>query len=77
MGNGQCPECCGVSEKWYGDYNHAKKGDIGHKKKCDLASSINELGGNAILKGDFKSDIEYEVKYQPGKFPIVSIKSQS
>ena len=49
MGNGQCPECCGLHAGWLADYfpgigpRYTKK-DIGHKRGCGLAAALVALG---------------------------------
>ena len=60
MGNGQCPECQGVSESWFGHPCHTTSETIGHKKECALAVSLKELGEDVIFLGDYKSDDVYE-----------------
>ena len=59
MGNGQCPECCGVHTGWLGHPLYLTSKNIGHKKECVLAASIKENKGDVIYKGEFKSSVEY------------------
>jgi len=54
MGNGQCPECCGVPESWYGHPCHLKAETIGHKADCPLAASLRDLGDTPLMIGDFE-----------------------
>lgn len=61
MGNGQCPECCGVSAKWFGHSLHTTAGSIGHQKKCALAKALRAVGVRPLMMGDFKSDMEFEL----------------
>jgi hypothetical protein len=60
MGNGQCPECCGVPESWHGNPCYLTTENIGHELNCKLAESLKELGETPLIKGDFVSEIEYE-----------------
>ena len=60
MGNGQCPTCYGVPESWFGHPLHMKPETIGHKDGCERAEAIKELGGEVVMQGDFKSDVEWE-----------------
>lgn len=60
MGNGQCPECYGVSEKWLGHPMYLTGKRIGHKLNCPLANALVELGEEVVIIGSFKSDLEYE-----------------
>lgn len=53
MGNGQCPDCCGVHPGWYGHPCHLDADSIGHKKDCPRAKAIQELGGSPIIKGSW------------------------
>lgn len=60
MGNGQCPECCGVSSKWLGHPLHLDSSTIGHKSSCGMAASLASLNVSPIMLGDFASDIVFE-----------------
>jgi len=60
LGNGQCPECLGVHEGWYGHPYHMNKESIGHGKDCALAKAIKELGGDVLYVGEYKSDKQFE-----------------
>jgi len=60
MGCGQCPECCGKPESWFGNIHCLTADTIGHKKDCGLAEAIKELGGNPLMMGDYKSDKVFE-----------------
>jgi len=60
MGNGQCPECCGVPESWHGHPCFLTTENIGHEHNCKLAEALKELGENPLMKGDFVSDVEFE-----------------
>lgn len=60
MGNGQCPECCGVPATWHGHPLHLTPETIGHKVGCELASAIRSAGGAPLMIGEFKSDVEFE-----------------
>lgn len=53
MGNGQCPECCGVPPSWYGHPCHRTYGSIGHHKGCKLAASLKELGDSPLMMGEY------------------------
>jgi len=68
MGNGQCPDCCGVPESWFGHPLHMTPKTIGHRKNCQRAASIKELGGNPLMIGQFKSDVEWENYISPEGF---------
>ncbi len=60
-GNGQCPECWGVPESWFGHPCHLDAESIGHKHGCSLASALKSRGDIALMQGDFKSDVEHEM----------------
>lgn len=60
MGNGQCPECCGVPASWHGHPLYLTTENIGHKKGCKLAAAIRSAGGKPLMVGQFKSDVEHE-----------------
>ncbi len=47
MGNGQCPECCGLAPdgRWK---NHPCNHGVGHEMDCALAASIFDLGARPI-----------------------------
>ena len=60
MGNGQCPDCHGVPEKWFGHPLFLTADLIGHHPDRKMALAIQELGGEALIIGDFKSDVECE-----------------
>lgn len=51
MGNGQCPDCHGVSPKWVGDFRYKTIETVGHEIDCPRASAILELGGNPKMVG--------------------------
>ena len=59
-GNGQCPECCGVPERWYGHPCFLDPQKIGHELDCSIAQAIKENGESPLMKGDFKSDKKFE-----------------
>lgn len=61
MGNGQCPECFGVSRDWLGHPNYLTSHQLGHKHNCDLAAAIVELGGKPLYVGQYKSKKRYEI----------------
>lgn len=50
-GNGQCPECCGVPERWPPHPLFLTPETLGHKPDCDLAQSIEEVGGEPLYLG--------------------------
>lgn len=60
MGNGQCPECCGVPESWFGQPLHLNPESIGHNKDCPLAEVLFALGEAPVMQGSFKSDKKFE-----------------
>lgn len=60
MGNGQCPDCHGVPEGWYGHHCYMTTESIGHEKQCDLAAALVALGEKPLMKGEFTSHVEYE-----------------
>ena len=60
IGNGQCPECFGVHEGWYGHPLHMEPETIGHKKDCKLAKAIKDLGGGPLYLGEYKNDKQFE-----------------
>ncbi len=60
MGNGQCPDCHGVSESWHGHPLYKTSKEIGHKKGCKMAEMLTEMGQKPLMIGDYKSELEYE-----------------
>ena len=60
MGNGQCPKCGGVPASWHGHPLHMGTKSIGHAANCPLAAALKSLGDRPLMKGHFKSDIEFE-----------------
>ncbi len=47
LGNGQCPDCCGLDPKpglWDG------RGTVGHTPKCKLANTLRELGSEVVFE---------------------------
>ncbi|MDY6862956.1 MAG: hypothetical protein SV062_08205 [Thermodesulfobacteriota bacterium] len=60
MGNGQCPECYGVSPKWLGHPLHLDSSTIGHKPGCQMAESLSSLGATPVMIGEFVSNKVYE-----------------
>lgn len=61
MGNGQCPECCGVSEKWLGHFNHLDSTKLGHEKDCVIADMLIEHGIKPLFIGKSKLKQKYEI----------------
>jgi len=61
MGNGQCPECCGVSPGWLGHPLHLTPETVGHKKNCPLAAALEESGVVVVREGQYKSPLVYEM----------------
>ena len=60
MGNGQCPDCGGVPERWHGHPLHMTTNTIGHEAECDLAESLAACGEKPLMKGEFRSDKQFE-----------------
>jgi hypothetical protein len=60
MGNGQCPECCGMPESWHGHPCAMTPDCIGHELDCPLAAALLSAGCDPLMKGDFSSDVVYE-----------------
>src|SRR5271167_2064177 len=60
MGNGQCPDCCGVPKSWLGHPLYLDGTEIGHERKCSLAAAIADAGGKPLYIGDYKPKIKYE-----------------
>ena len=62
MGNGQCPECCGVPPSWYGHPCHRKASSIGHERKCSLAAAIPSAlyRGQWTVPDDFVMPLRYQ-----------------
>lgn len=61
MGNGQCPECCGVPASWHGKHPlHMDAASIGHEANCQLAAALRNAGEAPLMKGMFISNVEYE-----------------
>ena len=59
-GNGQCPECCGVSEAWHGHPLYLNASTIGHEKDCPLAAALQDVGETPLIKGNFTSNLKFE-----------------
>lgn len=53
MGNGQCPDCYGVSTEWLGHPLYMTADSIGHKQGCPMAAAIAELGVAPVMIGSF------------------------
>ena len=68
MGNGQCPDCCGVPESWHGHPCHMTAETIGHESGCSLAETLREMGERPLMKGEFKSDAQFEHYISDGGF---------
>ena len=74
MGNGQCPDCCGVPKSWLGHPLYLDGSGIGHEPKCSLAAAIAGAGGKPLYIGKFKPKIQYETclvsagELNPGMF---------
>ena len=60
MGNGQCPDCCGVPESWHGHPCHMTAETIGHEAGCSLSKALRAMGERPLMKGKFKSDAQFE-----------------
>ena len=60
MGNGQCPDCCGVPESWHGHPCHMTTKTIGHEAGCSLAEALRAVGERPLMKGEFKIDAQFE-----------------
>lgn len=60
MGNGQCPECCGVPASWHGHPLHMTTETIGHEENCSLAAALRDAGEAPLMKGYFTSEVEFE-----------------
>lgn len=52
-GNGQCHECLGVSDKWYGDIRYTNASSIGHHADCKIALALHNLGEIPIMRGAY------------------------
>ena len=68
MGNGQCPDCCGVPASWHGHPLHMTTENIGHGATCALAASLMALGEKPLMQGEFNSDAEFEHFISAGGF---------
>ena len=68
MGNGQCPECCGVPASWHGHPCHMTTEGIGHEANCSLAAALVAVGDTPLMKGTFKSNAEFEHYISDGGF---------
>lgn len=77
MGNGQCHECCGAHEGWYGHPCYMESESIGHEKTCSLAKAIKELGGNPLYLGEYKSDKQFEHYMDDNGFISTRIKTKN
>ena len=65
MGNGQCPECCGIGVGFHMQ-DHSSR--IGHKKGCKLAKQLKEIGGKPMMIGDFDPGYEFESYWSESGF---------
>lgn len=61
MGNGQCPECYGVSEEWLGHPLYLTSEKLGHQKGCPLAAQLKASGGNPLMQGGCLLKQEFEL----------------
>jgi hypothetical protein len=68
MGNGQCPCCFGVSEKWLGHPLYLTPETLGHKPVCELAKDLKSLGHTPLYLGQSKLTDTYESYITPGGF---------
>jgi len=68
MGNGQCPECCGVHEGWLGHPLYLTDRNIGHTADCKLAASLKELGAEPVMIGSLNTGRTFERYRTPGGF---------
>ena len=64
IGSGQCPVCRGVNEEWHGHPLFTDPGKIGHSTWCQLAESIQNLGGEALFVGTYKSQQKFETYWK-------------
>ncbi len=64
IGSGQCPVCRGVNEEWHGHPLFTDPGKIGHSTWCQLAESIQKLGGKALFVGTYKSKKQFETYWK-------------
>lgn len=58
--HGQCPECYGVSQSWFGHPCHLTPDTIGHVAGCPLAEALVALGEKPLMVGEFRSPVRYE-----------------
>lgn len=70
MGNGQCPECCGVPPRWHGRWGYFNTDTIGHKQSCMLAAALRELRHTPLILGHYESDREFERFLENGFFGV-------
>lgn len=68
MGNGQCPECCGVHEGWLGHPLYLTDEGIGHKTECDLAAAIKSAGGEPLMIGQMNTGRKFETYWTASGF---------
>ena len=57
MGNGQCPDCCGLSLDWLRHFTYLPDRRAGHKLDCKLAGALREAGVEPMLEGDVERDL--------------------
>ena len=72
MGNGQCPECHGLHEKWHDEISHRNAEQIGHVAECNLAAALVDLGEKPLMLGDFFSDYRWELVPFNAKRPRIA-----
>ncbi len=68
MGNGQCPECCGVPESWIGHPLYLDATRVGHRKGCSLAKALAALGEVPLMVGQSKRADVHETFWTPEGF---------
>lgn len=64
MGNGQCPDCEGAHEGWYGHPCYQKKDSVGHKPDCPLAKALADIGESPLYLNSFEPTKEQEADMQ-------------
>ena len=60
MGNGQCPECCGVPKNWHGHPCHMEAESIGRKENCGVAKALICAGEKPLFIGEYLSTAKFE-----------------
>lgn len=72
MGNGQCPDCCGLPPGWLSWTGHTfYREKIGHELDCKLASALRDVGGSPLMLGTY-TDGPTKAEYDADPLGVVN-----